>query len=252
MLDSNYWDGMTPQICFKNTDQAKSISDFLESKKYTSVLSIFASDCSYCADLNRSIKKSLIKTKINLTEIPFIEYNFETNKLFKKLNKKISQTEVIILPNHELTSSKIVNLIKEKTDFKGVFVGGDSWTTLSMRVFKKSTHFKEIEAYITMHWHESINDKKSVHFKNKIKKLLKGSFPISSMVLSYDSANLVYKTISDCYKSNSKNELLTCFKNIKSYEGVSGLIHFKSNKNKRIKKVHLIKLKNGIFTQVKN
>ena len=207
---------------FNNQFQGKVLAQVAKRKlKAKKALIIYAEDCAYCTDLASAFEaefKSQSEAVINKIAILSTETDFAS--VAEKA--QALQTEVVLVPNHELFSAKIISALVSKGITKP-FLGGDGWGNHGEQ-FTKMLNGRSIEGYSVSHWFPTIPNSKSKKFILKYQKQF-GKMPNDTAVLSYDSMSIVLEALLK-EKTISRQSLEYALANLKNFNGVTGNFDF--------------------------
>lgn len=207
---------------FNNEFQGKALASIAKKKlKAKTALIIYAEDCAYCTDLARSFKKNFKNLKgVILKEIPVLL----TDKSFESVIKQVkeSKADVILIPNHELFSARII-LALASNGIKKIFLGGDGWGNYGEQ-FLKVLQGQRIEGYSLSHWFSEIPTVKSKEFISSYKSRF-NKMPNDTAVLSYDSMNILVETILKT-KDHSRIGIEKSLNSLKRFNGVTGTFNY--------------------------
>lgn len=207
---------------FSNDYQGEVLARLAKNKlKAKTALIISAEDCAYCTDLSKSFEKSFKSSKGRSTQkISMLSSDKNFSEIAKKA-KKI-KADVILVPNHELFSARIISaLVQEGINVP--FLGGDGWGNHGEQ-FLKVLKGQKISGFSLSHWFANIPTEKSQSFMSQYKKRF-GKVPNDTVVLSYDSMNIIIKALLK-NKSFKRSDIETALNQVKSHQGVTGNIQY--------------------------
>lgn len=203
---------------FSNQLQGEVLADIaIKELKAKKALAIYAADCAYCTDLTKTFKTAFEKEKsTTISEIPTLS----TDQNFKEIAKKAKKikADIILVPNHELFSARIISALVEE-GIKVPFLGGDGWGNHGEQ-FLKVLQNKKIEGFSLSHWFSEIPTKENKTFVSQYKASFKKS-PNDTAVLSYDSMSIIIEAIlslDDFSRAGIDNAL----NKVRSFSGVTG------------------------------
>lgn len=203
---------------FNNKFQGKVLAQIARGKlKAKKALIIYAEDCAYCTDLASAFETEFKSSNDNIVKrVSILSDDTQFAGVADKV--KIFNPDVILVPNHELISSRIVVALVDK-GIKQPFLGGDGWGNNGDQ-FAKVLNGRKIDGYSVSHW---FPEKPSLQSKAFIAKYQKqfGKMPNDTAVLSYDSMNIVIRTLLNSKELN-RSSIENALNNLKSYEGVTG------------------------------
>lgn len=213
------------QSTFVNSYQGQVIAQLAwKALRGRRVLSVVAADCAYCEDLAKGFERkfSALGGKVAKT-ISILADELELES--KLALAREVDFDVVFVPNHELTSARVISTLV-RLGIQKPFLGGDGWRTLGKDFFQKPGH-ESVEAYMTAHWHPTLSTHKSKEFVSTYKKRF-GHIPTDSAVLAFDTVTLLGKAIENIPKGNAVDRaaLSKAIQSIRSFDGVSGRFFF--------------------------
>jgi branched-chain amino acid transport system substrate-binding protein len=233
------------QACFDNAFMSKTLANIanqrLKAKKVTMVV---AADCAYCQDLARGFKKEFYKiNKIEPKEILTLENETQFDPVIQKVRAQLP--EVILLPNQELLSARVIAALT-RAGIKVTYLGGDGWGNVGDE-FEKIVGNLDFQAFSLTHWHEDIDTEASHKF---IKDYMQtyGKKPNDMAVLAYDSMKLLIQAILQS-PSLTRQGIEDSLNRIKTFDGVTGSFVY-SGKRSPEKSLVLIKKEKEGFAAV--
>lgn len=209
-------------MSFSNESMGKALANFAKKNfKAKTALVIPAADCAYCADLGGSFIDAAKGLGITTTKADVL--NDESNFASVESAIKGKTYDVIVVPNHELTSAKIVAYLL-KRGIKTPYLGGDGWGNAQGNGFYQIVTDKEFEGYCVGHWHPDLSTETGKKFVKDWKKTY-GNIPSADSAIAYDSMRLLIFAIlktTDFTRSGIQKSL----ESIKTYDGASGNLRF--------------------------
>ncbi len=211
------------QACFDNSFMSKTLAKLAHKKfKAKKIAIIVAADCAYCQDLAHSFRKEFyLQTHLEPKEIRTLETEHHFSTLVQQVLNY--QPDLILLPNQELLSARIIAALN-KAGIHKPYLGGDGWGSNGEN-FHKVLDQQEFQGFSVSHWHEDMNVAASKIFLNQFQKQY-GKKPIDTAVMAYDSMNLMIEAILHA-PTLTRQGLEEGFKKIKHFEGVTGPFTFK-------------------------
>lgn len=228
------------QGSFNNSYQGEVLARFAVDKLHCKKAAlIVVADCAYCVDLATAfIKKYQAAGGKIVKNISVLSEDKDLEHTLFQLDPNVIDT--IIVPNHELTSARIITTLLKRGIFKP-YLGGDGWRTLGKDFFKQDFS-KEFQGYMVAHWHLNSTKPQSQEFVREYQKNF-GTLPTDSAALAYDGMMLMGDALSKMnrYDRPSVEQALN---NITSFDGVTGPFIF-SEPNKAPKKAVIIMKSSG-------
>jgi len=225
------------QATFDNSFQGEVLAEYaIETLKAKKALIIPIANCAYCQDLGIAFKKSFEKLGGNVTgEVSVLEEGGDFSDVAKKAKQQ--HFDVVVVPNHELASARIIHKLV-KLGIKKPFLGGDGWGNVGEQFFNVIGDQK-IEGYSLSHWLSDLPTQKSkifvADFKSNYDKV-----PNDTAVLSFDATNLLIQSLLST-KDHTRSGVEKSLGSIESFDGVTGSFIFQKN---RAPKKSIILLKN--------
>jgi kynurenine 3-monooxygenase len=218
------------QMSFNNSFQAKLLAkladDTLNAKH---VAAIVAQDCTYCRDLEGDFKTAfLTKPGHEFKTFPVLKGDSDFEETVKQLKTSQQKFDLIFIPNHELTSAKII-LALLKAGIKGPFLGGDGWANYGGRTFQSMFSDWSFKAYAISHWHEKWSNPISNQFLSEYTSKYQ-SVPNMTAAMAYDSMRYLLQGILFC-NSYSRKSIEECLSKIEEFEGTTGHYRFRKNQS---------------------
>lgn len=203
---------------FDNKFQGKVLAQIAHKKlKAKKALMVFSSDCAYCTDLASAFETEFESGGGNaVSRIAILNTDTDFSGVADKI--KSLDPDVILVPNHELLSARIIAALVDK-GIKKPFLGGDGWGNNGDQ-FTKTLNGRKIDGYSVSHWFPENPAPKSKAFMAKYQKRF-GKMPNDTAVLSYDSMSIVIKALLDS-QNLERPSIEVALQKIKSFEGVTG------------------------------
>lgn len=198
---------------------------------------VLTADCAYCRDLAESFKKYFEMNGGNISvSIDVLGTDSDYNAA--AITVKNANPDVILIPNQELVSARIVSTFL-RAGVRKPFIGGDGWGDVGQQFFQILGEVPH-EGYSVSHWHPDLTDKRSIEFKFDYEKRFKKT-PNDTSVLAFDATNFFVEALVTA-KSIDRMGIETALNNIQSLNGVTGRFLFKPNV---APKKSILLLKNG-------
>ncbi len=203
---------------FTNSFMGQGLANFaLTELKAKSAAIVVNAECAYCNDLALAFENQFRSKGGTLTyQIQTLENDKDFSSPIAQLKKR--PVDVILVPNYELPSTRIVAALKD-AGIDGPFLGGDGWGDVGEE-FYKVLGKRTVKAFSVSHWHPDLKTKRSLDFKKKFFKKYKVE-PNDTAVLAYDSMKLLIQAILDS-KSYTRDAINDSIARIKEYSGVTG------------------------------
>ena len=159
---------------------------------------------------------------------------------FDKLNEFIKgkNFDLVLVPNYELTSAKIVSNLM-KVGFKGPFLGGDGWGNAGGNGFFKIVTDPKFVGYTVGHWHPMLAGEKGKKFIKSWSKRY-GENPSADSVMAFESMNRLIQAILVSTKFD-RVSIQKSLVSMKEYDGVTGHLIYKKPGGSPLKPVALLK-----------
>lgn len=180
------------QGTFNNSFQGATLARVARKQlKATSAVSIAAADCAYCQDLSSAFKATFEKLGGRVIKsVPLLTSDTDYTSVVQAL-KDVSY-DVILVPNHELLSARIIDALA-KAGIQKPFLGGDGWGNVGEQFFQVVKGDK-IVGYSVSHWLPTLDSPKSKNFVKAYQARFK-KLPNDTAVLSYDSMQMLIELI---------------------------------------------------------
>jgi len=237
----NEFDSYIHPTCFNNNLMGKELANLsLNTLKAKKVAIIVAADCSYCVDLSTSFTKRAKELEIDTKVFEILESEVLFDNVIVSLKKE--PFDAILVPNHELTSAKIISSIT-KSGINLPFLGGDGWGNEGKEFFK-IINDKAVKGYSITHWHQDDTSDNSTKFvKSYLKRFNK--IPNDTAALAYDAMSFLIKAIIKS-KVHTRIGLERTLKEQTDFNGVTGKMSFMNGKSPK-KDIVILKAESGSF-----
>lgn len=211
------FDSYVHPTCFNNEQMGKVLSKVaLNELKAKRVVSITAVDCAYCQDLTETFKATFEASGGHFSKIEILDNDSDFSAVIQKLKKE--KIDVILIPNHELTSARIIAALLD-AHINVPFLGGDGWGNVGEEFFG-ITRDRPLKGYSVSHWFTDANDPKSIKFKTEYLTQFKKA-PNDTSVLAYDAMNYLMDVILE-NQAYTPETLEKALNKKKVYEAISG------------------------------
>lgn len=238
--------GFIHPTCFNNSFMGSSLAKIAKKElKANNVAIVLARDCAYCKDLSDAFTLEFKKVggKVELFGVLDSDNDFSD---IVRIIKSHKDFDAIVVPNHELTSAKIISAIV-KGGIKLPFIGGDGWGDVGSEFFRVLDGAK-IEGYTATHWHPNIETNGSKTFKRRYK-LNFNKDPNDTAALAYDAMNYLLKIIIR-KKSFSRADLESSLNSTQKFNGITGMSFFEEGKAP-LKSIVIMKVTENKFQYMK-
>lgn len=227
--------------CFNNDLMGKELANLaLRTLHAKNIAIIVAADCSYCVDLATSFKRRVFELGIKTKMFEVLESDLSFDGIISDLKKE--SFDAILVPNHELSSAKIISTIS-KAGVNLPYLGGDGWGNEGKEFFKViSDH--NVNGYSITHWHQDATSESSKAFVKAYLKRFK-KLPNDTAALAYDSMSFLISAIIKS-KKHTRVDLEKAINEQTSFEGVTGRMVFTENKAP-VKDFVILKADSGKF-----
>lgn len=186
------------------------------------VVVIDADDCAYCTDLGLAFIAAYNKLGGVISgKITVLKRDTSFPNLLQTI--KNMTFDAIVLPNNEMTSSRIAAALLDG-GVRTIFLGGDSWENANGEEFFRIARHPEFTGYYVTDWHPDLLTPSSREFIQKYKELFHRN-PNDDAIMGYDAMRFV---IMGLLKSNSytRESLNHALQTITTYQGSSGTMRF--------------------------
>lgn len=228
---------------FDNAFMGESLANvgrtLLKAKK---AITLPAANCAYCSDLSDSFEKEFSNQGgLIVGRFPVLQDDKDFSSVIEKI--KSLQFDVILVPNQELTSARmIVALVK--AGINKPFLGADGWGNVGEEFFAVLEKVP-FTGYSVSHWHPDLKTSRSIEFiksyKNNYQKI-----PNDTSVLAYDSMKLLIEAVLNA-KDLTREGIENSLNNIKTFSGVTGSFILSPNKAP-LKSLVLLKTNSSKFS----
>ncbi|MBX9766230.1 MAG: ABC transporter substrate-binding protein [Bdellovibrionales bacterium] len=216
-------------MSFSNAEMGQALATIAsKTLNAKSVLLVPAVNCAYCADLAKAFEEES-RGKLKITRVDVL--NEETG--LEALTSAVSgnQFDAVIVPNHELTSARIIAHL-QKQKIKGPFLGGDGWVNADGSGFFQIVTDSSFVGYTLAHWHPEATGAEGKSFSISWKKRF-GNQPTTDSAMAYTSMRFLIEGILKA-KSLTRKDLQKALSSIRQFNGVTGSIEFARTKSKPI------------------
>jgi len=184
---------------------------------------VVAEDCAYCHDLADAFERDFKASGGEITaRVGVLESQRDFSEAAKELKKK--NTDVILVPNYELVSIRIISALIDG-GINRPFLGGDGWGDIGEE-FYKVLGGKDLRGFSVSHWHPDLKTKASISFSKRFE----GAYHVQAndtAVLAYDSANLLFQAIIKT-KNLTREGVEKSLSQITHFNGATGTFRYRS------------------------
>lgn len=210
-------------MSFSNASMGLSLAKFAAKKLHAKrALVIPAADCAYCTDLGESFIKGAKHFNIQIEKVNVLNEEPDLSSIDVMLKKR--KFDVIVVPNHELTSAKIIAHLL-KSGVRVPFLGGDGWVNAQGSGFFQIVTERSFEGYCVGHWHPDMATKTGLRFIAEWKKRY-GKIPTADSAIAYDSMKLLIIAILNA-PDLSRNGIQKSLESVREFDGATGDLYFK-------------------------
>ena len=222
--------------CFNNSFMAAGLARVaVDRLKAKTAAIVVTTDCAYCQDLAINFRREFERKGGRIVaEVSVLG----TDKNFSDAAKTIKSAnpDVVLVPNQELVSARIIASILD-TSLRRPFLGGDGWGDVGDQFFQ-ILNGRPLEGFSVSHWHPEINDKKVMKFSDGYKKRF-GKIPNDTSVLAYDATKIFVEALINA-KTKDREGVEEALNHLAVFEGVTG--HFQFTKGQApLKSIILLK-----------
>lgn len=223
---------LTFSMALSNRNQAVKLSNYLE-KFWPKTLPreiavITARNCIYCVDLERELLPILKKKRFKTINYPdILQRRPVPSKYFQKLKP---HQAIAILANETEATSLIKNLYD--SGFKGMIIGGDSWSIQSLQVQSLGKPPLGICMVNAVPYDMNHSSQKSRIFLKAYREKYHHD-PIDVAALAYDAGFVVDHVFRKCAKSDKQKECVLTVLTTLRLNGVTGKILFDKTGKRR-------------------
>lgn len=208
------------QGCFDNAFMGETLArvakERLRAKRAAIVV---AADCAYCTDLADAFAGDFKRLGGSVVEsISVLQSESDFSSVGKRL--KASNFDVVVVPNQELSSARIISAVKD-AGVEKPFLGGDGWGNVGEEFFGILGD-RDVTGYSVSHWHRGETSARSLKFLKEYRGRFKQE-PNDTSVLAYDSMMLMIDAILRA-DGLTRAGLEKALSGTKDFEGVTG--HF--------------------------
>ena len=211
--------------CFDNQFMGKALAGFsIRNLKAKNAAIVASADCAYCQDLGRAFEEEFVAKGGTVSKkLSVLDSDTEFSKVVTQL--KTASFDVILVPNHELLSARVVSALL-KSGIRKPFLGGDGWGNEGNE-FYAVIGKQKFEGYAVSHWHPEVNNRKSKEFLSKYQRSFH-KVPNDNSVLAYDAMSLVIQALLSSREFTRKG-LENSLNAIRTFKGITGLAVFKEH-----------------------
>jgi branched-chain amino acid transport system substrate-binding protein len=227
--------------CFDNSFMGREMALVARERlKAKSAVIVTAEDCAYCTDLARAFKAEFERRGGQVAkQLPILETNTEFSALAAKV--KASGADVVVVPNQELLSARVIAAIVQ-TGMNKPFLGGDGWGNVGEQFFG-ILGGRVFDGYSMSHWHKDIREKRSQSFVASYLARFRKA-PNDTAVLAYDATRLFDEALIRAKASGqspTRASLEAALTGLRSFTGASGQFEFVENQAAPHKSIVLLK-----------
>lgn len=192
--------------------------------KKTGVGFVVARNCEYCVDMEKSIKASLAAQGIPFTQYPDILKN---RPVPHDYFDKIAPSRFLFVLAYEVEGLSVVNTLAQK-GYKGILMGGDSWSTQTMQVARNLGLLKSMCLANPVPY--DVNGGSAANQRFRREYLLRyGEQPTDVAALAYDAGTAVVRASERCRSADNKKHCVADAIAGLHFDGVSGKVKFSEN-----------------------
>jgi branched-chain amino acid transport system substrate-binding protein len=184
---------------------------------------VVAADCAYCQDLARAFEAEFTRdggTVAVRSEV--LDSDKDFGPTLEQL--KAAQFDVVLVPNQELNSARIISALIQSGIHKP-FLGGDGWGNVGDEFFAVLGD-QNLEGFSVSHWHPDVAAPRSRRFVHDYIARFRKQ-PNDTSVLAYDATLLLVEAILSA-KSRTREGLDAALTAIRQFEGVTGSFRFRT------------------------
>lgn len=185
---------------------------------------IVARNCEYCVDMEKLIKAALTKSGIVITQYPDILKN---RPVPHDYFDKIVPSKLLVILAYEVEGLSVVNALA-KRGYKGILMGGDSWSTQTMQVAKNLGILSEMCIVNPVPYDVNAGSARNRKFVKEYR-LKYGEAPTDVAALAYDAGTVILKVSEKCGIAENKKRCIADSIAGLRFEGVSGRVQFSPN-----------------------
>ena len=230
------------QGCFDNAFMGETLARVARRRlKAKSAAIVAAVDCAYCTDLAQAFEKEFKRHGGAIAvSAPVLQDDTNFESMVAKL--KNQNFDVVLIPNQELSSARIISALLA-SGVRKPFLGGDGWGNVGEEFFGILGK-KDLSGYSVSHWHPAERSKESVRFITDYRREFKKE-PNDTSVLAYDSMRLLVDAILSA-DSFTRKDIEQALVRIKTFSGVTGNFLFRTDRAP-IKSLVLLAANNSKF-----
>lgn len=203
--------------CFNNSFMGATLAHVARTKlKAKNAAVVVAADCAYCQDLANGFEKAFSSGGHITSKTEVLEADTDFSTVIETLKK--STFDVVLVPNQELNSARIISALL-KAGIRKPFLGGDGWGNVGDEFFSILGD-QDLAGYSVSHWHKDVNTPRSRKFVSDYKTRF-GKEPNDTSVLAYDSMLLLIDAAMRA-KALTRQGVEDSLNNISSFNGVTG------------------------------
>ncbi len=209
-------------MSFSNQDMGFALVDFAKRRlKAKTLLLVDAIDCAYCADLANAVEAKAKDVGVSIERVNVLNGEPTFEKVDSAVKNK--KYDAVVVPNHELTSAKIIGHLM-KIGVTSPFLGGDGWGNADGGGFFQIVSDPKFVGYSIGHWHPDLATPLGKTFIARWKKKF-GQLPSTDSAMAYDSMRLLILAILKT-KNPSRQDIQSALESMPSYEGATGKMTF--------------------------
>ncbi len=183
---------------------------------------VVAADCAYCQDLARAFEGEFTRDGGTVTvRSEVLESDKDFSTTIDQLKK--AQFDVVLIPNQELNSARIISSLLQGGIHKP-FLGGDGWGNVGNEFFAVLGD-QNLEGFSVSHWHPDVAASRSRRFVHDYKECFK-KMPNDTSVLAYDATLLLVDALLSA-KTLTREGLDAALGEIRQFEGITGAFRFR-------------------------
>lgn len=205
---------------------------------------IFGKDCAYCTDLSSWFKKAYIQRGGSVVlEVAVLTTDRQFDSLIDSLHGL--SYDVVVLPNHELLSSRIIRAMLDD-HLNPLFIGGDGWENADGKILLNLTKDSNFKGYYITDWHSDEEKKLSKKFVREYQMRFH-EFPNDDAVLGYDSFLFFSQALLNA-SSIDRAGIQNAMSQISQFNGVSGKILW--SREREMKKMAVLVRANSMMNKL--
>jgi len=211
--------------CFDNSFMGRTLAQVAKNRLHaTRAAIVVAADCAYCQDLARAFEEEF---RALGGSVPVRSEVLESDTDFSQTIAALKGNayDVVLVPNQELNSARIISSIL-KAGIHKPFLGGDGWGNVGNEFFAVLGN-QELQGFSVSHWHPDVSTPRSRRFVKDYTTRFKKR-PNDTSVLAYDATLLLVEAILSA-KDLSRQGLEAALNGIQHFEGVTGEYRFRKD-----------------------